>query len=136
MNDDEYRVSMAYRFHWVHYKKKCKSFISKVSIHNVLVIISSVTIKFSEKNFVSAYKMCEGAAWFCETRAQSGHGVQPGMSCRTELLRERRTGATLSRAVGAWGLLPGGATVLGLRNRGPGREGNRKVCSRPSPYSW
>lgn len=67
MNDDEYRVSMAYRFHWVHYKKKCKSFISKVSIHNVLVIISSVTIKFIEKNFVSAYKMCEGAAWFCET---------------------------------------------------------------------
>lgn len=42
---------MAYRFHWVYYKRDV-SFILKISVHSILIIVSFVIIKFIENIYM------------------------------------------------------------------------------------
>lgn len=51
---------MAYRFHWVYYKRDVRA-ILKVGIHRFVVIISFVTINFVKKNSTCQLKnVCRG----------------------------------------------------------------------------
>lgn len=60
LSDDGYQISMAYRFHWVYYKRDVRV-ILKAGIHRFVVIISFVTINFIKKNFIYQLKnVCRG----------------------------------------------------------------------------
>lgn len=47
-------------FRWVCYKRDVKSFTLKVRIYNILVIISFMTMEFTEKNFICQLKNVVG----------------------------------------------------------------------------